>query len=380
MDRTGRRFSIPVVMDGTELRRARPGDGISAALLASAGSNTFRIHRFHPPPNVAETAIDVDQSNESIIVGDAVVVKWQIDLSDVPSPAPSRMRALHEAQLAGRISATIAPDPWAIVEWLPEPTSDPLTIATATAYLPDSADGWEWAVARVRSWAQGQHVDALTPFARLGEMTADMHTAFAAIGRGTADAEMIEAWRTSAQADLDRACELIDGVEGERLRERAPLMAESIHALAAIRSSPVIAIHGDFHIGQILRSGNTLLITDFDGSPVRTPRERLELEPTARDVAGMLASIDHVARVVNYRTPGLDSAPARGWISRAQTVFLDAYRRTLAGHGLTDIFDERLLLPFQVQQEAREFIYAATHLPHWRYVPDAALSDMFPCP
>jgi len=191
---------------------------------------------------------------------------------------------------------------------------------------------------------------------------------------------MIEAWRTSAQADLDRACELIDGVEGERLSKRAPLMAESIHALAAIRSSPVIAIHGDFHIGQILRSGNTLLITDFDGSPVRTPRERLELEPAARDVAGMLASIDHVARVVNYRTPGLDPAPARGWIPRAQTVFLDAYRRTLAEHGLTDIFDERLLLPFQVQQEAREFIYAATHLPHWRYVPDAALSDMFPSP
>ena len=29
--------------------------------------------------------------------------------------------------------------------------------------------------------------------------------------------------------------------------------------------------------------------------------------------------------------------------------------------------------PFAVEQECREYVYAARHLPRWLYVPDAAL-------
>jgi maltokinase len=35
--------------------------------------------------------------------------------------------------------------------------------------------------------------------------------------------------------------------------------------------------------------------------------------------------------------------------------------------------DERLLRPLALQQVCREFTYAATHLPRWSYVPEAAL-------
>jgi len=31
-----------------------------------------------------------------------------------------------------------------------------------------------------------------------------------------------------------------------------------------------------------------------------------------------------------------------------------------------------------LDQECREFVYSARHLPHWRYVPDAVLTEMFP--
>jgi maltokinase len=55
----------------------------------------------------------------------------------------------------------------------------------------------------------------------------------------------------------------------------------------------------------------------------------------------------------------------------ARSAFLDAYR-----DGLGDriaLFDERLLRPLALRQVCREFIYAATHLPRWSYVPEAAL-------
>jgi maltokinase len=53
--------------------------------------------------------------------------------------------------------------------------------------------------------------------------------------------------------------------------------------------------------------------------------------------------------------------------------FLDAYHLGLDRAGRADLLDERLIRPFQVQQECREYAYAARYLPHWRYVPDAAL-------
>jgi maltokinase len=61
------------------------------------------------------------------------------------------------------------------------------------------------------------------------------------------------------------------------------------------------------------------------------------------------------------------------WIERAQQVFLEAYRSALRSAGRADLLDEALLTPFQVQQECREYAYAGRYLPHWRYVPDAAL-------
>ena len=42
------------------------------------------------------------------------------------------------------------------------------------------------------------------------------------------------------------------------------------------------------------------------------------------------------------------------------------------------LFDEALAVPLRLQQEVREFLYAAKHLPHWRYVPDGALRDLLP--
>jgi maltokinase len=92
----------------------------------------------------------------------------------------------------------------------------------------------------------------------------------------------------------------------------------------------------------------------------------------------MLASIDHVARVVNYRTPGLDPRPALIWIAHAQEAFLASYQQVLAAHGLRNILDDRLIAPFMMQQEMREYIYSARHLPHWRYVPDAVIASEFP--
>jgi maltokinase len=93
----------------------------------------------------------------------------------------------------------------------------------------------------------------------------------------------------------------------------------------------------------------------------------------------MLASLDHVGQVVLHRTEGLDDeqrARVHDWIAAAQKGFLDSYLSRLAEAGEESLLDVRLVRPFQLQQECREFIYAARYLPHWRYAPEGALAAL----
>jgi len=329
-------------------------------------------------PTGSVRGIEVDQSNDSVIVDESVMVKWQLDA--VVSPAPRRLLALADSG--------ITPDVRAIVRWRDSDGQD-RTVLTAADYLPGAQDGWTWAVELVRAHAQGASVDAIEPFAVIGEMTARMHLAFVADAEGSGAAG-VQQWGRAAvarvhadcRADLDEAVRLIDGEEGARLRARRDAIAARMDALAEIDSTPIIDIHGDFHIGQVLRvpdaAGYRYAFVDFDGNPVLSPEERMRRQPAARDVAGMLASIDHVARVVNYRTEGLDPRPAVIWIPHAQDAFLAAYQGVLAAAGQRSLLDDRLLRPLMLDQECREFVYSARHLPHWRYVPDAVLTEMFP--
>lgn len=367
-----------VVVPGVMRDSAFVRDPSVAANLRSGIFGDFTVEVFGGNiPAGPVRVIDVDQSNDSVVMGSehsAVMVKWQVDA--VESPAPRRLLSL-----AG---TGITPDVRAIVRWR-DGEGIERTVVTAANYLPGAEDGWTWAVDLVRQHALGASVDAIEPFALLGEMTARMHLAF--IG---SNPDGIDQWdrlamtelHESCRADLDEAVRLIDGEEGERLRAREAAIAAQMDSLMLVDSTPVIDIHGDFHIGQVLRIVDDgvarYAFVDFDGNPVLPPALRMHMQPAARDVAGMLASIDHVARVVNYRTEGLDPRPAAIWIPHAQDAFLAAYQSTLSSAGRRSILDDRLIRPLIVDQECREFVYSARHLPHWRYVPDAVLTAMFP--
>jgi len=139
-------------------------------------------------------------------------------------------------------------------------------------------------------------------------------------------------------------------------------------------------VHGDLHVGQVLRFSDPYdyVVTDFDGNPVLPPEERGAPQPAALDVVGMIASLDHVGRIVITRTDNVDESAVRVWIAAAQEAFLHDYRDTLARMRHAHLLDDRLLVPLRLQQEVREFLYAEKHLPLWRYAPDGALVDLLP--
>lgn len=360
----------PIVAAGDDPRRAVPGDGVAASLLgvlAAGGAGSLTAERYATaiPLGGPERGMAVDQSNESMIVGDRAVVK--LFPRTKPGPQPGLDLPAH---LAG-VGFGEIPTPLGAIVW----RGDTL-IASVASYVPGARDGWEWFVDDVvDACARDDWTVADGHAAAVGGLVARLHRALAtpssvfATPVGTVDADGITAWRAAADARLEEALVLTAGAEGARLRALEPAAAAVIASLATIEHTPVMRIHGDLHVGQVLRDRDgALCVNDFDGNPLLA--DRTVPDAPARDVASMTCAIEHVGRVVARRQPQHADA-AVAWADRAREAFLNAYR---AGLGDQDeLFDERLLAPFEVAQEAHEFVYAARYLPRWLYVPDAVL-------
>lgn len=348
-DERDRTYPAPLVVEGGRVHRARPGDGAAQALLQLLASGDsvpagFRVSAWHHRTAVGERAISVDQTNESVVVGDAAVVKWSFLAEEGPHPAPSLLSLLDDAGFTGM------PRPWAALEW------EGRLVALAVDYVTGARDGWSWAVEDIASLDPRR---ARATGRAVGDLIADFHGALASTRRN-ATRDEVAGWSRDALADLDRAL----------ASSSSPVLtdhADEVRALlAAIPDDEVTVqrVHGDLHVGQVLRAGNDEhVLTDFDGNPVVPARERVRDQPVALDVAGMAQSFSHVGIVAARRHPALDPARVAECAAQARAAFLSA----------CDPVEDGLVRAYSLRQVCREFTYAATHLPRWAYVPEAAL-------
>ena len=362
--------AVPMVVDAGGWRRAAAGDGAAEALLrmltrGSATIGRFTIRSWTIRAATGERSVGVDQTNESVIVGETAVVKWATHLQEGPHPAPGRIAVLREAGFHG------IPAPWGLITWEPPDGAETLVVSV-DEYLPGAVDGWTWAVDLVTGAAlTGRHDDLVSATRQVGELVADMHAALASTS-GVPSGDDVARWHRDALATLDTVCELDDSASVRLARERRTDIAAELDGLAAVGRTPVIEGHGDLHVGQILLAGGRFVVTDFDGNPVLPAEQRALRIPPMLDVAGMTQSLAHVA-VVARRYTELDPQESARADASARGSFLGAYRARLRARGVEPFYSHALLRPFCIQQVLREIVYAARHLPRWMYVPDAAL-------
>jgi len=367
------RAALPMLRaaDG-QWRRAHSGDGVAEALLrllaGVAGTTNrggFTIRSWTHRIAVGERSIGVDQTNESVIVGDAAVVKWATHLQDGPHPAPRRIAVLRDAGFSGM------PTPWGLVTWR-QPDGAETLVASVDEYLPGAVDGWTWAVQLITDAARDRRPAAAIDAARdVGTLVAELHAALA--GTATvATGSDAHRWRDAALATLESVWILADSHAVQIARTHRGEIEKVLDRLGELAGSPVIEGHGDLHVGQILRAEGRFAVTDFDGNPVLQARERMLPIPAALDVAGMVQSLSHAAVVARKYTALAPQALAEV-DTQVRTAFLDAYITHIGQLGHADLYDPVAVTPFRLQQVLREIIYAARHLPRWMYVPDAAL-------
>lgn len=331
---------------GGTWRVAVPGDGISA-LVAGA-------------PMASERPIDVDQTHQSVVVGERAIVKWFREIG----PGPSRA-AIVIAHLAA-VGFERMPRPLGSLIWQSSAGVE-LTVAQGDAFLDGARDGWEWCVERVAAGDGGR------TGRELGGLVADLHGALAGPSPvlpeplSHAGPDEVDRWRRAAESTLEQALSLTPGDEGAELRRWEVSLRSALGGIAAANGVAIQPTHGDLHVGQVLEWSGGLAVIDFDGNPTLSDAANMLRQPRERDVAQMLSSIDHVGRVVARSGGGSGAAVAERWIGDARDAFLD---------GMLPL-DERLLAAFEVEQECRELIYAARFLPRWRYAPMATLRARF---
>lgn len=169
----------------------------------------------------------------------------------------------------------------------------------------------------------------------------------------------------------------------ERLRHRVSLLER--FKISAVRTR----IHGDYHLGQVLFTGDDFVIIDFEGEPARSLRERRRKISPLQDVAGMLRSFHYAAyapllaeisgREVTHE--GLNSLNFRAqyWQTWVSATFLKAYLRTSGSASSLPRSREELAVlldVYVITKAVYELGYELNNRPHWLRIPLQGVSKL----
>ena len=364
---------------------------------------------FRHTPVLAEVAAHVDprqnvrlvaseQSNSSIIYSEAFILKLFRRLEEGPNPDLEVLRFLTE-HTSFRHSPRIA----GYIERQPE-AGEATAIGALQTFVANEGDGWRHTLQGLADFYAGGGEEApsdgrlLTDAATLGRITGELHAALAtgedpAFAPEAITLDDTRSWVAALDHEISETLGLLREVSAqapEALRAHQAALARfldsetqlretagTLHELAAAGSVKT-RYHGDYHLGQVLVSGEDFIILDFEGEPARTLRERRAKYTPLRDVAGMLRSLSYAAAASVFALPDEQQAQtearAQAWEAQARAAFLDAYRRVVeaAPQPLLPAdpqVAERVLHALELEKALYELRYELRNRPAWLPVP-----------
>jgi len=370
-----------------------------------------------------------DQSNSVAFRNDRLVIKLFRRIEPGPNPDVEIPR-----YLAGR-GFTRMPRPLGAIEYH-RPDLEPGTMAVVQAAVKHQGSGWEFSIDELRRYyervaarvqrrdgrdaAEGPEVRSAQGGAALTAGQADAPPPFfaalehwymgtaATLGRRTAELHLALADSSDdafAPEPLDRAAlrRLADDMSAGAnatfvmLRQSLPSLGETarVHAQDVLaHADDLVArfgevkrlesagrrtrIHGDYHLGQVLRTEEDFVILDFEGEPARPLAERRAKHSPLKDVAGMMRSFGYAAyaALFAYSVHAADHydvlAPwAETWQRWTADTFLSAYRTTMGGSNVIPTGDAFgvLLGALILEKAIYEVRYELNNRPDWVSIP-----------
>jgi maltose alpha-D-glucosyltransferase/alpha-amylase len=412
--------AIIVQVDGAIIADALADDEACGALLGAiesgrqvaTSSGTIRASRtaaYDEARGPADLPLmtrrgNVEQSNSAVFYGDRLILKVFRKLQPGLNPDLEIGRFLSERTRFDRI-----PKVAGAIEYA-RPGGEPITLAILQELVPNRGTGWDQALGalglhdlRLAAKDEGGEPgpdEGIGDYARsaatLGRRTAEMHLALAsdptdpafapepltgadllALARDIrAQAEqardVLRVRRATLPADVSaRALKVLDDVPRQ--------LARLVDLDAIADDATKIRVHGDYHLGQVLWTGDDFVILDFEGEPAKPLEARRAKQSPLKDVVGMLRSFDYAVFAALFDVardrPGLFErlAPrARTWSDDASGAFLAAYLDTARGASFLPAEPRHralLIGAFTLDKALYELLYELNNRPDWVRIP-----------
>jgi maltose alpha-D-glucosyltransferase / alpha-amylase len=277
-------------------------------------------------------------------------------------------------------------------------------------YVAGSKDAWSYLLATAKSDPASTARDV----ERLGAITREMHDALsgdAANAAGSAFTPLatepgdVERWAQKTKETIRDAVSLLEKqrasgkLASERAGEAEVIARRRDHYISWVEEiadtigsdgGSRIRTHGDYHLGQVLRTkSDSFVIIDFEGEPTRPLSERRDKTSALRDVAGMLRSLSYAAATMVQG--GENEKPDRKrqaereliggrWERDARAAFLRGYTGSMKDdRGLLPNDPKRfeaLLSLFEAEKVFYELAYELNHRPGWEWIPLRGISRL----
>jgi maltokinase len=347
------------------------------AIAAERSVGTLRFCRvpgaeiFGDEAGLDSLVLTGEQSNTSLVFGEAAIMKVFRRVTAGPNPDLEVSLALAE------LGSSHIAEPYGWVETSMDDT--PTVLAILSRYLRAASDGWSLAAISVRDLyategARAGEVggDFAGEAERLGAATAQVHRDMAeAFGRSEFAPEAIREQAEQMFRRLDIAIAAVPELAAyaDKIGDAFANLAKLIDPVAAQR------VHGDYHLGQVMRTQTGWIVLDFEGEPASPLAQRRAQSSPLRDVAGMLRSFEYAARhqLINRPDAAVLAPMASGWVRRNGDAFCAGYA---AAGGLDPAENWVLLRAMLLDKAVYEVIYEARNRPTWVSIPLESIAEL----
>jgi trehalose synthase-fused probable maltokinase len=330
--------------------------------------------------SIAVKPLGFEQSNTSVRVGSGYVLKLIRRLQQGEHPQ------LEIGRFLARAGFPFAPPLHGSLTYRDAHGGDHAIVALE-GWIDNVGDGWRYVLHALEHGAIGS---LRAEIFRLGAITAAFHVALASDHESAALAPApvtlhdLQLWREAVASHAARLLEIIGhdqahwpaeaGALARKLidqRGQIALRLSTLEGTSQPESLRKIRVHGDFHLGQTLKTADGFVLIDFEGEPARPLAERRHKHCPLKDVAGMLRSLDYAEATVIQRMPAIAGAAATlresfldGYYSEPQLArFLPPDRKASA----------QLLTLFELEKAFYEIEYELNNRPDWLHIPLAAV-------
>lgn len=268
------------------------------------------------------------------------------------------------------------------------PATPQVVVAVGHQFIAEARDGFAYYVEQLRQAPPEQPLSLAVP-EQLGKLTAQMHLCLAR-NLGTQSQTNYAALARQRLAALTGQLQTLLAVSplDPEQTSRARALSQQLETvleplLAEINQSVTLqAIHGDYHLGQLLVSGTdspsdlrspNWYVVDFEGEPLRTDSDQLSLAPLERDLASMARSFSYALATAGISEHSCDALVRKFFMAYRQEITGLACKHVPATHPLTQpettAVQDQVLTVELLLKTVYELVYELTHRPTWAHIP-----------